>query len=101
MASGGRSSGGSSAGFWSAATSSTASRAGYETHYLNLASGSCGGSAHSAEELRVIRSEEAKAAAWDLGRIYPRHLVDDLCIHYEPKHLGRVAVAESLPPERV
>ena len=66
-------------------------RAGYETHYLNLASGSCGGSEHSAAELRVIRREEAKASARDLDSIYHGHLVDDLCIYYEPKLLGRLA----------
>jgi N-acetylglucosamine malate deacetylase 1 len=74
-------------------------RAGYETHYLNLASGSCGGSDHSATELRVIRRQEAKSAAKLLGCIYHPHLVDDLCIYYEPGLVRRVgAIVREVGP---
>ncbi len=66
-------------------------RAGYETHYMNLASGSCGGSSHSARELRRIRKHEAESASRLLGSVYHASLVDDLAIYYEPALLRRLA----------
>lgn len=66
-------------------------RAGYETHYLNLASGSCGSSVHPAAEVRRIRRREGQAAAQALGAIFHDSLVDDLKIYYEPKTLARLA----------
>jgi N-acetylglucosamine malate deacetylase 1 len=66
-------------------------RAGYETHYLNLASGSCGGNEHSAGELRRIRKREGRSAASLLGAIHHPSLVDDLAIYYEPRLLRRLA----------
>ncbi len=66
-------------------------RAGYETHYLNLASGSCGGNEHSATELRRIRKREGRSAASLLGAIHHPSLVDDLAIYYEPRLLRRLA----------
>jgi LmbE family N-acetylglucosaminyl deacetylase len=66
-------------------------RAGYETHYLNLASGSCGGNEHSAAELRRIRKSESRSAASLLGAMYHPSLVDDLEIYYEPRLLRRLA----------
>jgi LmbE family N-acetylglucosaminyl deacetylase len=66
-------------------------RAGYETHYLNVANGSCGGSRHSAAELRRIRGREGKAASRQLGATHHRSLVDDLAIYYEPRLLRRLA----------
>jgi LmbE family N-acetylglucosaminyl deacetylase len=66
-------------------------RAGYETHALNLASGSCGGSDHSAAQLRRIRGREARSAAALLGAVYHASLVDDLEIYYEPRLLCRLA----------
>jgi N-acetylglucosamine malate deacetylase 1 len=66
-------------------------RAGFVTHYLNLASGSCGGSEHSAAELRRIRRREARSAAETLGAVHHASLVDDLEIYYEPGLLRRLA----------
>jgi LmbE family N-acetylglucosaminyl deacetylase len=64
---------------------------GYQTHYLNVANGSCGGSRYSAAELRRIRGREGKAAAMRLGAVYHGSLVDDLAIYYEPRLLRRLA----------
>jgi N-acetylglucosamine malate deacetylase 1 len=66
-------------------------RAGYTTHYLNLASGSCGGSEHSAAALRRIRAGESRKAAGLLGAVHHPSLVDDLQIYYEPRLLRRLA----------
>jgi N-acetylglucosamine malate deacetylase 1 len=65
--------------------------AGYETHYLNLASGSCGTTEHDAKTIKRIRLREAKAAAAILGARFHPPLVDDLEILYELPLLRRVA----------
>ena len=56
--------------------------AGYTTHYLNIASGSCGSLEWKAPALRVIRRREAKAAARVLGAHYHGSRTDDLEILY-------------------
>ena len=38
-------------------------RAGFETHYLNLANGSCGSAEHPAAKTASVRRREARAAA--------------------------------------
>jgi len=57
-------------------------RAGFQTHYLNLAIGNCGSTRHSAAATRRIRKTEAKAAAELLGARYHPGLTDDLEILY-------------------
>ncbi|HEY5911115.1 MAG TPA: PIG-L family deacetylase, partial [Verrucomicrobiae bacterium] len=66
-------------------------RAGYQTHYLNVANGSCGGTRYSGPALARIRGREAKAAAKILGAIFHPSLVDDLEIYYERPLLRRLA----------
>jgi len=66
-------------------------RAGFETHYLNLASGSCGSAVHPAGRLRVIRRRESRQAARVLGAVFHESLVDDLEIYYERPTLRRLA----------
>ena len=66
-------------------------RAGCKTHYLNVASGSCGSLEHSAKQLRVIRRCEAQAAARVLGARWHPSLTDDLEILYRLKLLRRLA----------
>jgi len=66
-------------------------QAGYETHYLNVASGSCGGISHSPSRLRAVRRREARAAAAVLGARFHPSLVDDLEIFYELRLLRRLA----------
>jgi LmbE family N-acetylglucosaminyl deacetylase len=65
--------------------------AGYETHYLNLASGSCGTTEHDARTIKRIRLREAKQAAAILGARFHPPLVDDLEILYALPLLRRVA----------
>ncbi|MBN2507300.1 MAG: PIG-L family deacetylase [Verrucomicrobia bacterium] len=66
-------------------------RAGYEPHYLNLASGSCGSTRYSADQLRVIRRREAQAAARRLGAVFHASLLDDLEIFYDLETLQQLA----------
>ncbi len=66
-------------------------QAGYETHYMNLASGSCGSQFHPPAQLRVIRRREAQTAAKLLGAVFHPSLVDDMEIYYEDKTLRRLA----------
>lgn len=66
-------------------------RAGWETHYMNVASGSCGSAVHTAAQIRSIRRRESQAAATVLEAIYHPSLVDDLQIYYERTTLARLA----------
>lgn len=63
------------------------SRAGYEIHYLNLASGNCGSTCHDGPTTQSIRRREAKAAAKILGAHYHASLTNDLEILYDLKLL--------------
>jgi N-acetylglucosamine malate deacetylase 1 len=56
--------------------------AGYATHYLNIATGSCGSLVHGAAALRRIRRREAKKAATLLGTQFHASHTDDLEIVY-------------------
>lgn len=56
--------------------------AGYRTHYLNVATGSCGSLVHGAAALRAIRRREGRKAAALLGARFHASLVDDLEILY-------------------
>jgi N-acetylglucosamine malate deacetylase 1 len=66
-------------------------QAGFETHYLNLANGSCGSSEHSAAKVISARRKEAKAAAAVLGATFHESLVNDLEIFYDLKTLRRIS----------
>jgi len=66
-------------------------QAGYETHYLNLGSGSCGSAVYPAGRLRAIRRREGWAAARVLNAVFHESLVDDLEIYYERATLRRLA----------
>ena len=66
-------------------------QAGCETHYLNVADGSCGSVEYNAAKARKIRAGEARAAAKILGAKFHSSLVDDLEIFYDLKTLRRVA----------
>lgn len=58
-------------------------QAGYETHYLNLASGNCGSAHTDSATTREIRKTEARAAATRLGAVFHRSLTNDLEIIYD------------------
>jgi LmbE family N-acetylglucosaminyl deacetylase len=64
---------------------------GYETHYLNLASGNCGSAEHNARQTRAIRGREARKAAEILGAHFHPCLTDDLEIVYSVKLLRTLA----------
>jgi N-acetylglucosamine malate deacetylase 1 len=65
--------------------------AGWEIHYLNVATGSCGSVRDNAARTRATRRKEAQSAARILGaRFHPSH-ADDLEIFYEPKLLRKLA----------
>lgn len=65
--------------------------AGFETHLMNLASGSCGSATVPASKLRAVRRREGRAAAEVLGAVFHAGLVDDLEVYYERKTLRRLA----------
>lgn len=65
--------------------------AGWETHYLNLASGNCGSTRHDAKAIRTLRAKEARAAARILGALFHPSFADDLEILYDLKLLRRLA----------
>jgi LmbE family N-acetylglucosaminyl deacetylase len=56
--------------------------AGWRTHYLNVANGSCGSLVHGAGALRRIRRREARRAAAILGAEFHESHVDDLEVIY-------------------
>ncbi len=66
-------------------------QAGYELHYLNLSTGSCGTVRESHDAIAARRTAEARAAAAVLGATHHAPLVDDLEIYYEPALLRRVS----------
>lgn len=57
-------------------------QAGYRTHYLNVATGSCGSLKHGPAALRRIRRNEARKAAALLGAEFHESRVDDLEVIY-------------------
>jgi LmbE family N-acetylglucosaminyl deacetylase len=66
-------------------------QAGFETHSMNVASGSCGSQVHPAARLRGIRGREGQAAARVLGAIFHSSLVDDAEIFFNDRTLRRLA----------
>ena len=75
-------------------------QAGYELHYMNLASGSCGTAEYDAATIVRMRREEAMAAARLIGAAYHESLVDDLEIFYDRPTLRRLAaVVREVAPE--
>lgn len=66
-------------------------KAGYEIHYMNLASGSLGSTEYNAEETKRIRLEEAKNAAQILGAYFHPPICNDFEIFYDLQKLKQVA----------
>src|SRR5882762_209394 len=74
-------------------------KAGYEIHYLNLASGNCGSAEYNSAATRSIRNTEARAAAKILGAQFHPSLADDLEIFYNLELLrGLAAVIREVKP---
>jgi LmbE family N-acetylglucosaminyl deacetylase len=65
--------------------------AGYETHYLNLASGNCGSIEQNSAKTQMRRKQEARSAAAVLGARFHPSIIDDLQILYEVSLLRQVA----------
>ena len=64
--------------------------AGYEIHYLNITTGSCGTVSLDVDEIVTIRRGESKKAATYLGAKYYESFVNDLEIFYEKKLISRL-----------
>lgn len=69
--------------FMMAGTLSLLAKAGFETHILTVANGSCGTAQYSEAEIIRIRRKEAENAAAVIGAKYHRGLVNDLMVYYE------------------
>src|SRR5436309_11001264 len=69
--------------FYMAGTLLLLKEAGYEAHYLNVASGNCGSTEYNGNTTRSIRSTEARKAAKLLGAQFHPPLTNDLEIFYE------------------
>jgi len=77
--------------FYMAGTLLLLAKAGWEIHYMTLASGSCGSLEYSAAKTKVIRRAESRKAASILGATWHPSLVDDLEIFYDLPTLRRLA----------
>jgi LmbE family N-acetylglucosaminyl deacetylase len=77
--------------FYMAGTLLLLRKAGYEIHYLNLASGNCGSAQYNAAATRSIRNTEARAAAKILGANFHPSITDDLEIIYSLQLLRPLA----------
>jgi N-acetylglucosamine malate deacetylase 1 len=74
-------------------------KAGYETHYLSLATGNCGNADYNSTATRAIRNTEARAGARILGAEFHPPLTDDLEILYTLELLrGVAAVVRDVKP---
>src|SRR5438552_2359203 len=77
--------------FYMAGTLLMLKKAGYQTHYLNLASGNCGSADYNGATTRSIRNTEARAAAKTLGASFHPSIADDLEIIYSVELLRALA----------
>ena len=76
--------------------------AGFDIHYFNLASGSCGSVEMDAEETRRVRLKEAQTAAAILGATFHPPICDDMEILYDlPKFRKVAAVVREVKPSIV
>jgi N-acetylglucosamine malate deacetylase 1 len=77
--------------FYMAGTLLLLKQAGYETHYMNVSSGSCGSVEDGVAATRVRRRKEAKSSAQILDAEFHPSFTDDLEIFYDVKTLRRMA----------
>ncbi len=74
-------------------------RAGWDLHCLSVASGSCGTTTLTAEEIVRLRREEAREACRLIGSVYHPGLVDDFEIFHTPGLTRRVgALVRAVDP---
>lgn len=73
--------------------------AGFEIHYMNVATGSCGTDSLPVDEIVRLRAEEARAAAALVGAEFHPSLCHDMEVLYEPSLLKRMgAVVREIAP---
>ena len=85
--------------FLMAGTLRLLAEAGWETHYLTLANGSCGSLTAGPGATARRRAREARAGARILGARFHPSLTDDITILYEMRLLRRVAaIVRSVAP---
>jgi LmbE family N-acetylglucosaminyl deacetylase len=77
--------------FYMAGTLLMLKKAGYQTHYLIVASGNCGSAEYDGAMLRSIRNSEARAAAKILGAQFHPSFTDDLEVLYNLEQLRALA----------
>jgi N-acetylglucosamine malate deacetylase 1 len=77
--------------FLMAGTLHLLARAGWETHYMTVANGSCGSLTEPPAVIARRRAQEARAAARILGATLHPPLTDDATILYEMRLLRRLA----------
>jgi len=77
--------------FYMAGTLLLLQKAGYEAHYMNIASGNCGSTEYNGTTTRSIRNTEARNAAKLLGAEFHSGLTDDLEIIYSLELLRALA----------
>ena len=65
--------------------------AGFEIHYMTVASGNLGSTEYTSAETRRVRAREAREAAKVLGAHFHPALTDDLEIFYDPTLLRKLA----------
>ena len=76
--------------------------AGWDVHYMNLASGNCGSLETDAQETRIVRAKESREAARLLGATYHPSICDDLEIIYHVDLLRKLtAVVREVAPNVV
>jgi LmbE family N-acetylglucosaminyl deacetylase len=77
--------------FYMAGTLLMLRKAGYKTHYLTIANGSCGSAVYGEKMLRSLRNAEGRAAARILGAEFHQPLTNDLEIFYNLELLRKLA----------
>jgi LmbE family N-acetylglucosaminyl deacetylase len=88
--------------FYMAGTLLLLKQAGYEIHYLTLASGNCGSAEYNGAMTRSIRNTEARTAAKILGAQFHPSITDDLEIIYNLELLRALsAVIREVKPSIV
>ena len=88
--------------FYMAGTLLMLNQAGYEIHYMNVASGNCGSAEYNAAMTRSIRNTEARAAAKILGAQFHPSITNDLEIIYNLELLRALsAVIRDVKPSIV
>ncbi len=74
--------------------------AGYELHYMTLASGNCGSTRLNADTIGRIRRQESINAAESMGAVYHESICNDLEIFYNKLLFAKVtAVVREVAPE--